>query len=233
MAKKARQGASRRSGTHEIERERRQRHAAEHDGERPERAERDLGEEERATPQNRERQQPDPDAPTHGATVASLSAGLYPAAASNRCLVSAGPSTDRTSKMPGDAVEPVSAARSGWATWPSFRPLPRRKRAERRIQCRLAVGLRPQRARRFRPSSALASGVELRRGLSSSDRQRPCGRRRRRLSASSTSVLARSFSAGHPRSMRCPAGRCRPCGRAGLDARHHLRQPLVIGLSRR
>src|SRR6185437_2583043 len=33
-------------------------------------------------------------------------ARVYPAAASNLCLVSAGPSTDSTSKMPGDAVEP-------------------------------------------------------------------------------------------------------------------------------
>jgi hypothetical protein len=40
-------------------------------------------------------------------------ASFYLAAASNRALLSAGPNTASTSKMPGDAVEPVSATRSG------------------------------------------------------------------------------------------------------------------------
>ena len=43
--------------------------------------------------------------------------------------VSSRPSTSMTSKMPGEASEPVSAARNGCATAPSLTPLRRRSRA--------------------------------------------------------------------------------------------------------
>src|SRR4051794_18189818 len=41
-----------------------------------------------------------------------------------RARLSSRPSNANTSKIPGDVVRPVSAARSGWASLPSLTPLP-------------------------------------------------------------------------------------------------------------
>ncbi len=94
----------------------------------------------------------------HGATVAAPAAGLYPAAASNRCLVSAGPRMERTSKMPGDTVDPESATLSGWATWPSFTPCGLGEAPDGGFHRRLSL-------QSFSPSSAERELAEQRPGV--------------------------------------------------------------------
>src|SRR5262245_35865292 len=95
-------------------------------------------------------------------------ASLYPAAASNRALLSAGPSTASTSKMPGDAIEPVSATRSGWATCPSFSPF---ASANLRTASSIAFSLQSlacgSRAGASLAMTPRASGVSTARALSS------------------------------------------------------------------
>ncbi len=99
--------------------------------------------------------------------------------------------------MPGEVVRPVRAARSGWATEPSFRPV---------FSAMVAHGglgrLGASRAKRHRisgPSSPSSLRVVRRQQA-----PRPCrpasadARRKMKpaLSTSSTSVLARSFRPG-------------------------------------
>ena len=105
---------------HDVERERGEGHAAEHDRERLQLGQRHLGEEERAAPQDGQRQQPDPDTRAHRRNLMAARGGFYPAAASNRRRVSAGPRIATTSKMPGETIEPDRSTRSGCATWPRF-----------------------------------------------------------------------------------------------------------------
>ena len=73
-----------------------------------------------------------------------------------RARLSALPSTISTSKMPGDVVRPVSAARNGCATAPSLAPCARRRCAHGLFGRRRRPWLdRGRVRRRYRASSAL------------------------------------------------------------------------------
>jgi hypothetical protein len=69
--------------------------------------------------------------------------------------------------MPGDAVEPLSATRKGWATWPSFTFSASAKRRTASSIAFSVQSLRPSSAAASRPSRALLSGVIWARALSS------------------------------------------------------------------
>ena len=69
--------------------------------------------------------------------------------------------------MPGDAVEPLSATRSGWATWPSFTFSASAKRRTASSSGFSLQSLALSKAVASRASSALLSGVSWARALSS------------------------------------------------------------------
>ena len=93
----------------------------------------------------------------------------------NRARLSLFPSTASTSKIPGEVVRPVSAARSGCATLPSLTPRSLGKAAHGLLGRLRRSRARPRRDhRRVSPSSARASRLSSAGALSSG----PAGGRR-------------------------------------------------------
>jgi len=116
-----------------------------------------------------------------------------PAWSCSRPRLSLFPSTANTSKIGGEVVRPVSAARNGCATFPSLSPL---RSAKARTACSVVSALQGStilRSAERSPRRLRVSAVSKPAALSS----RASGRSatmKRAPSASSTRVLARSFS---------------------------------------
>ncbi len=154
----------------------------------------------------------------------------YSEAAAILASTSSRPSAAAVASMRGLAVLPVSAARSGCATWPSFRPVARRTRAARR-RCRRRKNRSPPAPRRASRSSSLASAVSSACGLRlHRQRQRhapgtpPC-RPVPPASLRAPSDWASAPARGAPR--RVPSARS---GRWASRCRISRHQPVVVGL---
>ena len=105
-------------------------------------------------------------------------ANFHLAAAAMRLSVSSRPSAASVASIPGLAVLPVSAARSGCATWPSLRPV---RSAKARSAASSASGVNPYRPARWPGRAASAA---------------PPGSAGRRLSARSAGGRARQEGGG-------------------------------------
>ena len=138
-----------------------------------------------------------------------------------RARLSSRPSTASTSKTPGEVLLPVSAARSGWATAPSFWPP---AGAKSRIAASAAAAVQSPET----VQSRLGAAQDLA-GIVIEQQRPPCRRsaaaasanRKAAPSTSSTSVLARSFRPGRA------ASNCALC--VVVEPRGDRRAALQIG----
>ena len=113
-----------------------------------------------------------------------------------RARLSSRPSRTRTSNMPGEVARPVSAARSGCATWPSLTPAPSATAAHRRLCGQRRPFVKRRRAHPWtRASRAGASPASSWAAFSSKSSGR-CSNRKIAPSASSLRFFARGLSSG-------------------------------------